>query len=97
MARQLGHTDTCTALYLLGRVRFGWICLGAALKTASLANYSMLSRSVPLLRLLRTDLPSLGISHVSGVAPQPKSRIGQHRGAQSRPDPPMTRGRLRRP
>jgi uncharacterized protein (TIRG00374 family) len=61
---------TRAALHLLGHVRLVWIGLGVGLEMASLASYSMLSRSVlPHQRpryswLLRTDLTSLGISHI---------------------------------
>jgi uncharacterized protein (TIRG00374 family) len=61
---------TRSALHLLGHVRLVWVAAGVGLEAASLASYSMLTRSVlshhrpTYLWLLRTDLTSLGISHV---------------------------------
>ncbi len=61
---------TRKALHLLGNVNPGWAALAIALEAASLAGYSLMTRSVlPAERprygwLLRTDLVSLGVSHV---------------------------------
>jgi uncharacterized protein (TIRG00374 family) len=60
------------ALGLLSRVEPAWLAVGVALEALSLASYSMLTRSMlpadhrPTYSwLLRTDLTSLGVSHVT--------------------------------
>lgn len=65
------------SLALLSSVEPGWVAAGVVLEAASLASYSMLSRSilnvsgVGYFWLLRMDLTALGLSHVvpGGVAP----------------------------
>lgn len=75
---------TRAALHSLSQVRTSYLLFGALLEAASLATYSLLTRSVrPGPRpsyswLLRTDLTSLGVSHVAPGGAATASTLRYH-------------------